>query len=203
MNKTGPKPLIGLVGGIGSGKSSVAGHFRDQGAAVIDADAIAHDVLRKPAIRDRLVPRFGNRVLDASGEIDRPRLGMIVFEDAAARRDLEAIVHPAIAEEIREEILRGQADLAITGIVLDAPLLLEVGYGSICDKIVYVDAPREVRLTRVAARGWDEAELARREAAQMPLEKKLAAADFVVDNGGTVESARTAVDEILAVMRNR
>ncbi|MEZ6234862.1 MAG: dephospho-CoA kinase [Phycisphaerales bacterium] len=178
-----PRPLvIGLVGGIGAGKSAVAKRLQTLGAVVSDSDARAKEMLDRPDVRATLREWWGDRVLDGSGAIDRKALAAIVFADPEQRKRLEALIHPLLREG-REALKRDAAADGTPIVVIDAPLLLEAGLESECDEVWFVDAPRGVRLARVrASRNWDESELDRREAAQMPLEEKRSRADRVIAN---------------------
>lgn len=185
MGKLGPKWIVGLIGGIGAGKTTVARRFAELGALVIDADKAGHEALLDPAVRATLIERFGLGILDGEGAIDRKQLGLVVFGDAAKRRALEEVVHPVIRNVFVEKIATAMADPGVPLIVLDAAVLLEAGWGDACDKVVFVDVPRARRLERLqGGRGWTEEELARREAAQLPLEEKRRRADVVLANGG-------------------
>jgi dephospho-CoA kinase len=192
------KPILGIVGSIGSGKSLVAAQLAGRGGWLIDGDALGHQALRQPEIKNQVIARFGPGVVDPQGEISRRALAAKVFVDAGQRRALEAIVFPFIKEGIAREIERGQRDAGARFIVLDAAVMLEAGWSGACDKLIFVDAPRELRLARLKQRGWDERQLASREAAQMPLEEKKRRADAVIDNGGTREEAARKVDALLA-----
>ncbi|MBL9150561.1 MAG: dephospho-CoA kinase [Phycisphaerae bacterium] len=194
-------PVIGIVGGIGSGKSAVAEAFRGLGCIVSDSDRLAHEALRDPSIRAAVVARHGRAILDDHGEIDRKALGRIVFADREARTALEALVHPYI--NTARERLFATATPTTPACVIDAPLLLEAGLGPLCDAIVFVDAPHALRLARVASRGWDEAELARREAAQWSLPKKRAASTDVVENVGDRAALVRAAEGILSRVATR
>jgi dephospho-CoA kinase len=184
-----PLPLVlGLVGGIGAGKSQVAEAFARRGARVISGDALAHAALRQPAIKELVVRRWGKRLLDDKGEIQRRLLADVVFADASERRALEAIVHPWIKERIRAEVEAARADAMVRLIVLDAAVMLEAGWHDVCDQLVFIEAPREVRLRRVAEqRGWTVQEVEAREAAQLPLTAKAAHADHTLDNSTSLE----------------
>lgn len=193
----GSKPMVGLIGAIGAGKSTVADRLRTLGATVIDADGTGHDVLRIPSVRDQLTQAFGPRILGADQEVDRKVLGSIVFAEASERARLESIVHPAMLEEFRRLISSAWADPSVPMIVLDAAILLEVGWDQVCDRIVFVDAPRETRLDRlVQNRGWSEEELDRRERAQWSNERKKARADVIIENVGTKEECQQKVDRL-------
>lgn len=179
----GSKPIIGLVGGIGSGKSSVAAALEREGALIIDADAMARAALDRPEVLAKLVEWWGPDVIDSHGRADRRQIAARVFDDDVERRRLEAVVHPIVAAGRDQMIAEARANPNVRAIVLDVPLLLEVGMADLCDRIVFVRAPRELRLKRLAAsRGWDEAELARREKKQWPLDRKLQFAHDILDN---------------------
>ena len=198
----GPIPVIGLVGGIGAGKSLAASSLAEKGLLVLDADAVGHALLAQRPARDRVVDRFGPAVLKANEEgvegaepeVDRAALGRIVFADPVARRDLEAILHPAMRKTFGRAIDRAGRN-GQPGVVLDAAILYEAGWNSLCDAVLFVDAPREARLPRLAAsRGWSADDLDARERAQAPLDEKRGRADQVLDNAGTPEAFREAVD---------
>jgi dephospho-CoA kinase len=190
--------VIGLIGGIGSGKSRVAAAFARRGGRVIDADRIGHEALRQPELRARVVEAFGTEVLAPCGEVNRRQLAARVFGDPQRRRTLEAIVFPWIGKRIREEIEQAQADPAVRLIVLDAAVMLEAGWNNVCDRLIYVHAPRAVRLKRLAEqRGWNEKEVEARESAQLSLNEKASRADFVVDNSGLPELMESQVDALL------
>ncbi len=195
-----PKPVVGLVGGIGSGKSRVAALFRERGGRVIAGDDLGHEALRQPAIRARITARWGKELLDDTGAINRRRLAVIVFADAAQRHALEAIVHPWIKQRMREEVATAQADPPVRFVVVDAAILLEAGWNDLCDRLVFVDAPPEVRRQRIAdQRGWTADEVAARELAQLPLTAKAVRADYTLLNGGSLESLKQNVDDLLQV----
>ena len=192
------KPVIGLLGGIGSGKSRVAAAFARHGARVIDADRIGHDALRDPDVIRQIIERWGAGLLDEKGEIARRSLGQIVFADDAERRALEAIVHPWIGRQAHGEITAAKNDSEVKFILLDAAIMLEAGWKGVCDKLIFVDTPRSLRLERVARqRGWTAEDVATREQAQMPLSAKKAHADYVLDNSGTLEHLERQVTDLL------
>jgi dephospho-CoA kinase len=194
------------VGGVGSGKSSVAraaAEIRSSNRissesvprsdlVIISGDSAGHDVLREAEVRRQLGERFGPSILDEKGEIIRPVLGGLVFgeEREQARHDLESIVHPKIRQRLEQQIREARFDSEVRAILLDAAILLESGWSDVCDAVVFVDTPKSERLKRVAAsRGWSEDQLARREASQWPVEKKKAASDFVIKNEGDLQAA--------------
>ncbi|MBN9120758.1 MAG: dephospho-CoA kinase [Planctomycetes bacterium] len=181
--KHGPKPVVGLIGAIGAGKSTVGRCLAARGGHVIDADALGHEALRQPEIVAALVNRWGGRVRKPDGSLDRREIGRIVFGDAAERNALERTVFPYIGDRTQREIAAAQANPDVAFVVLDAAVLLEAGWGDVVDRLVYVDAPRAARLARLATRsGWGEDELAAREAAQWSADVKKARADAVVVN---------------------
>jgi dephospho-CoA kinase len=198
-----PSPLVvGLVGGIGAGKSQVAEAFARRGARVISGDALAHAALREPTIKELVVGRWGQILLDAKGEIQRPLLADVVFADADERRALEAMVHPWIKERIRIEVEAARADTMIRLIVLDAAVMLEAGWHDVCDHLVFIEAPREVRLQRVAEqRGWTVQEVEAREAAQLPLTAKAAHADHTLDNSTSLERLDNQVADLVRLWK--
>jgi dephospho-CoA kinase len=197
-------PIVGIIGGVGSGKSTLARelmrHWRVQ---LVNADAAGHAALEAPAVQQALREAFGDDVFDAAGRVSRPRLATLVFGDdpqcIAARRRLEAIVHPPIRRQLERDIARARSEGSCDLVVLDAAVMLEAGWSDLCDAIVFVDVPRPVRVERVLRnRGWNDNELARREASQWPLERKRTAADFVVSNAGDVRDAGRELVEFLS-----
>ena len=196
--KHGPKPVIGLVGAIGAGKSTASKCFAARGGHVIDADALGHEALRQPEVIAALTKLWGEGIRKPDGTLDRREIGRIVFADPAARNALEAAVFPYIGERTRQEISVAQANPAVAFVVLDSAVLLEAGWGEMVDRLVYVDAPREARVARLAARsGWTEDDLTAREAAQWPAEKKLARADGVLVNDDGPAELQHQVDWLL------
>lgn len=192
------KPVIGLVGGIGSGKSRVAAEFAKCGARVIHADQLGHEALRQPEIRNELVRRWGREILDDKGEIARRKVARIVFEMDQERKALESLVHPYIGRRIREEIDAANADPAVKLVVLDAAIMLETGWAEVCDRVVYVHAPRAARLRRLAdQRGWSAKEVEAREEAQLSLTEKASRANSAIDNSESPERLAQQVAELL------
>jgi dephospho-CoA kinase len=201
-------PVIGLVGGVGSGKSSIArGAGENRNVAVIDADAFGHAVLRDPDVKARIRDVFGDSVLDSQGEVDRGALGARVFGDDAEarsrRHQLEQIVHP----RIREAVFAGIQDACAgprppDAVLLDAALLLEAGWKDECDAVVFIDTNEQERLKRVqATRGWDARELQRRELSQLDLQVKRDAADFVIDNSQSLPQSIHELQDIIDQVR--
>ncbi len=186
---------MGLTGGVASGKSTVAGLLADLGAVVVDADRLAREVVEPgtPGLA-AVVDEFGDRVLSADGTLDRQALGAVVFADEAARRRLEAILHPLIRARGAElEEAAGPGAL----VVHDIPLLVETGQADRFDAVVVVDVPVETQVARmVADRGWSREDAAARVAAQASREERRAVATYVVENTGTREDLRDRVAEV-------
>lgn len=194
-------PVIGIAGGIGSGKSSVARHLASLGALVSDSDAQIREALQTQPVRDELRRWWGQRVFDESGRIDRSAVARIVFADPRERERLEALLHP-YALRARERVIEQGEREGAPCVVIDAPLLFEAGLDAGCDAIIFVDTPREIRLQRLrATRGWDEQELDRREKAQLPLEQKRARSEYTLVNEGDEAALREQVRHTLALIR--
>lgn len=191
--------VIGLLGGIGSGKTLVAHQLAELGACMLDADQAGHEVLELPEVKQAVLGRWGSRVVLPDGRIDRHRLAEIVFspsgEGVAHRRFLEQLTHPRIARRLVDEAKR-RAREGLRVAVLDAPLLLEAGWDKLCDILVFVEAPQPVRLARVQARGWSAEELADRESAQESLDAKRRRADWVIDNSGSPQHTRAQIVQL-------
>jgi dephospho-CoA kinase len=196
--------VCGLTGGIAAGKSTVAGRLAERGAAVIDADGLAREVVEPGTSGLRaVVERFGRSVVSDTGDLDRAALGRIVFTDPGARADLEAIIHPAVRELSARRMAEAVSDEPERVVVYDVPLLVESRGAGDFDVVVVVDAPRETRLRRlVELRGMTETEAERRLDAQAPDDVRLAVADLVVDAGGTLEDTRRASDELYDRLRS-
>ena len=189
--------VIGVFGGIASGKSFVTRELARLGASVLDADQIGHEVLCQPQVEAAARVRWGNAIFDDQGRIDRRRLARIVFapppEGPVERTYLERLTHPEIALAMEQALGR----LACEGVrvaVLDAPLLFEAGWDRFCNGFLLVDAPQEQRLARAKSRGWSEEEFAARQRAQAPLDSKRNRAEVVIDNSGSPEQTRNEVE---------
>jgi len=194
--------ILGLAGGVGSGKSAVARILGELGYVVSDSDAGARAVLERAHVIEELVAAFGDGVLDGEGKPDRRAIADAVFGNEAKRKQLESIVHPRLHEERTALIESARAEHA-AGVVIDAPLLFEAGVDTECDAVIFVDTPREIRLRRVVeGRGWSEAELARREAAQMPLGEKRDRSGAVVANDGDLADLRARVVSALETLKH-
>ena len=196
-------PIIGLAGGIGSGKSAVADILARLGCVVCNADDLAREALRQREIRDEIVRWWGRGVLDDAGEIDRGAVAAIVFSRPEERERLESLVHPWV--QARRKTLFEQAPADASALVIDAPLLFEAGLDAECNAVIFVEADRGTRLARVAdGRGWDEQTLGRREDSQLPLDEKRARSDYVVSNNGDLRALSRQVHRTLnEIVQNR
>jgi len=196
------KPVIGLVGAIGSGKSLVAEELVKSGGFLIAADQFGHEALRQPQNIDNVKARWGQEVVEADGSISRRRLGARVFADSQERRELEAIVFPFIERRIEEERQRAQQDGGARFIVFDAAVMLEAGWDRICDWLLFIHCLRPVRLQRLCkSRGLAANEVATRENAQWPLLEKLLRSDDLIDNSGTADRTRRSVQRLLRFLK--
>jgi dephospho-CoA kinase len=190
---------IGLVGGVASGKSLVAKMLVELGAGLLDADRTGHAVLAEdPAVQRELHARWGDAVFAPDGSVNRRAIAQRVFASGGTaeldRRFLEDLLH----HRIRRRLLQMKDQFAAEGrpaVVLDAPILLEAGWGPMCDILLMVDVPREIRLKRALSRGWTEEEFNGREAAQWPVDDKRREAHFMIPNDGSAENLRQAVRE--------
>jgi len=189
--------VLGVTGGIGAGKSTVARLLGERGARVIDADAVVRELYGKGDLANAIASRFGPGVLRESGAVDRVALGALVFDDAEARRDLEDLVHPAVRAAINARLDAWRSE-GFPGIaVVDAALLVEAAGAYPLDRLLVVAADEAVRLARLEERGMPEAEARRRIAAQIGDAERNAAADRVIRNDGTREELEAAVDSVL------
>jgi dephospho-CoA kinase len=193
--------MVGLTGGIGAGKSTVAGMLAARGVVVIDADAIAREVVEPgtPTLA-KLVERFGPEILHADGSLDRPALAAVAFVDDETRKELEAITHPAIGEEFLRRVAAAPADAVV---VHDVPLLVESKRGFEYACVIVVEAPLEVRLDRLEARGVPRDDARRRIDLQASDEDRRKVATWVVDNGAGLDDLERQVDEIWADLERR
>jgi len=194
--------ILGLTGGIATGKSTVTGMLRERGIPVIDADQIARDVVEpgKPAY-EAIVAHFGREILLADGQIDRKKLGEIVFSDESERQKLNAIVHPEVRRVMREEAEAAEKNGASI-VFMDIPLLFESKLQHMVDKIVVVYAPAHMQLARMMERDeMQEEQAQKRLRAQLPIDQKKAEADFLIDNSRSREEAERQVEEMLSAIR--
>jgi dephospho-CoA kinase len=190
--------ILGLLGGVASGKSLVSRQLAELGAVVLDADRAGHEALRLPCVEAAARQRWGDAVFGPDGHVDRSQLARIVFapppQGPKERKFLEDLTHPEIGRRLaaQAEAVKAVAPLA----VLDAALILEAGWDKLCDYFAFVDVPREVRLVRALQRGWTEGDFAAREAAQESLDSKRARADVILDNSGSAEHTQVQVQRL-------
>jgi len=204
MSSSAKKPIIGIMGGIGSGKSTVAAEFCKLGCKTISADKIAHTLLEEPFIREKIVACFGNDILDTSGNIDHRRLADIVFSDIDKLSELNSIVHPPVLLRVEQLIEEYNGQKEVKAIVLDMPLLLEVGWHKRCDRLIFVDCSEDLRQERAKKSNFfDENWIKIREKFQISLDKKASIADNTVNNNsGFAILAKQVADVFSAIMCN-
>jgi dephospho-CoA kinase len=196
--------IVGIAGGIGSGKSAAANALADLGFLVVDSDAQAKAVLQRAEVRDQLVSWWGESILTPDRSVDRAKVAAIIFNAPAERARLEALVHPLIKASRAELVAAARAgteggkDKTFRGVVVDAPLLFEAGVDAECDAVIFVDTPRAARLARVReTRNWDEAELTRREQAQLSLEEKKSRSQHIITNDADLATLRARVAQLV------
>jgi len=200
MRKGGKKPVIGILGGICSGKSTVAGEFAKLGCKVIDADRIAHELLQEKAVREKIVGLFGQAILDSAGQIDHRKLADVVFTDAEKLSSLNRITHPFVLERAEELISQYNQQSQVKAIVLDMPLLVEVGWAERCDKLLFVDCRQELRADRAKKMGiFDENKIKIRENFQISLDKKVDIADNAINNNSDFSAL---VSQVVSIFSN-
>ena len=187
---------IGVTGGLGTGKSTVVRMFGELGAEVMDADAIAHEVMEPKRVAwRRIVKRFGEGVLLEDQTIDRRRLAAVVFNDAGARRELEAIIHPQVLQEIQRRLGQWKRR-RVKAAVVEVPLLFETQSQGMVDAVVVVTAPPEAQRQRLLKKGFEPDDVDKRIAAQASQSAKAALADYQVDNAGSIEQTRRQVRDV-------
>jgi len=227
--------ILGIIGGIASGKSAVTHRLGQLGAEVLDADKAAHEVLQQKEIRQALVDQWGSAILDSQGKIDRAAIADLIFSGISAnpesitqqRQFLENLIHPVIYRQFMERIVafqsahqlqqtqrfqqtqqfqgiieqeiepeNGPQEHSSTVVALDAPLLVEAGWETMCNDIIFVDCPKEIRKTRAIQRGWTAEQFEEREASQMPIEDKRKHATIQIDNRTTREKLMAKVERL-------
>ena len=196
--------VLGLTGGIGCGKSTVSQHLATLGARVLDGDRVARDIVQpgEPGLQ-RIVERFGAAMLLPDGQLDRPRLGQVIFADTQARHDLNALLHPLIRERLEEAVAQARAD-GVRVCVLDVPLLLEMPeLAASCDAVWTVECAPATQVQRIVARNGLSANDARaRIASQWPAQRRKAAATAVLDNDGTLAELHTRIAQLWQPLAN-
>jgi len=204
VGSPGKKPIIGILGGIGSGKSTVAVEFAKLGCKVIDADKIAHELLDDSVVKAKVTAVFGESILDSAGKIDHSKLADIVFVDADKLSALNNIVHPLVLARAEQLMERYNRQKQVKAIVLDMPLLVEVGWAKRCDKLIFVDCEPQLRAIRTKKLSFfDENQLRIREKFQISLDSKAGLVDNIIDNNsGFSELARQVADIFSHIVDN-
>jgi dephospho-CoA kinase len=198
------KPIIGILGGIASGKSTVAAEFAKLGCKVIDADKIVHELLQKTVVKDKVIGLFGQAILDSAGKIDHRKLAEVVFTDADKLSSLNKIIHPLVLERTEELVELYNRQGGIKAIVLDMPLLAEVGWAERCDKLIFVDCKPKLRIERAKKmRGLDENQIKIRENFQISLDNKATIADNSIDNNSDFQALVRQVFDVFSYIVNK
>lgn len=205
MDNSVKKPVIGILGGIASGKSAVAQEFGKLGCAVIDADRIAHEILDEPSVKKIVTSVFGNDILNPAGKVDRKKLADIVFVNPDKLSMLNNILHPVVLRQAERLIEQFNRQPEIKAIVLDMPLLMEVGWHKRCDKLIFIDCQRQLRAKRAKKAGLcDEKQLKIRENLQISLDNKVAIADnLIYNNSDPSVLVRQVADIFSGITNNR
>ena len=204
VRKRHKKLVIGILGGIASGKSTVAAQFGKLGCGVIDADQIAHKLLDEPDIREKIISIFRTGVLDKDGRIDRHKLAQAAFSRKEDISKLTNILHPPVIAEVERQVQQLQEDTTVKAIVLDMPLLAEVGWDKRCDTLVFVQCDEKKRVKRAGKMGvFGPDELKKRENFQISLDRKARIAENTVDNNSDLSALARQVAEIFPkIVRN-
>jgi dephospho-CoA kinase len=204
MDNSVRQPVIGILGGIGSGKSAVAAEFAKLGCAVIDADKIAHELLDEPSVKKEVICSFSQAILDHTGKINRKKLADAVFADGDKLLTLNRILHPLVLAQVERLIERYNRQQQVKAIVLDMPLLVEVGWDKRCDKLIFVNCNPQIRLKRAKKMGvLGENQLKVRENFQISLDKKATIADNTIDNNSGFSALARQVADIFSYIVNR
>lgn len=188
--------ILGILGGIGSGKSTVTAMFAALGAQTLDADTIAHDLIEKEEAKSKLREWWGDEVIDAEGKVDRTKVAEKVFSDAAELVRLNKLIHPEVRNRIEKDIgefmeEHGDEEKLL---VLDVPLLASSTLRDCCDEIIFVNSDESLRQSRTSARGWSSQDLKQREASQVPENDKKKLAGFIINNSGSLDETRQQVE---------
>jgi dephospho-CoA kinase len=192
------KPVIGILGGIASGKSTVAAEFAKLGCKVINADKLAHELLREPAVKEKIIGLFGRGVLNSAGEIDHKKLAEVVFTDAEKLSLLNDIIHPLVLQKAEKLIEEYGHQNQVKAIVLDMPLLVEVGWDKRCDKLIFINCEKKLRLKRAKKLDFDENQVKIRENFQISLDNKARVADNTIDNNSDFSVLTRQVKDIFS-----
>jgi dephospho-CoA kinase len=191
------------LGGVASGKSTVAAEFAKLGCKIIDADQIAHELLEREDVKDKVASIFGEGILDSAGKIDREKLGAIVFVDGDKLSTLNEIIHPLVLARVEQLIGQYEQENEVNAVILDMPLLVEVGWAERCDNLIFVDCRRELRVDRAKKIGiMSENQLKIRENFQISLDRKAAIADNMVDNNSGLSGLDKQIVDIFSHIVN-
>lgn len=194
------KCVLGLTGGIGSGKTTVLSMIKKMGVHVIDSDTIVHNELKNnQSLLKKIRKKFGPSVFERNGTLNRKSLGHVVFRSTKDRRYLEKLIHPLVRDRIQKDLKKNKSRLS----VVDVPLLYESGWNHQFDAVIVVAASQKNRILRLKKRGLSLAEIKRRLAAQMPLEKKLKKADFVIDNNHSLKETKEQIQNLFHELRSK
>lgn len=191
--------VIGILGGIGAGKSTVTRLLVERGAEAVDADRMAHEVLHSERLRPDLERLWGAQVFGADGAVDHQWLAARVFRNPEERQQLEGLIHPEVRDRIESRVasFRAQRDHGTRLLVLDIPLLASSPLRALCDELLFVEAPSSVRVERTRPRGWSDDELTRREGSQVSTDEKRRMATAHVDNSGSLDETTRQIDELV------
>jgi len=201
VGNTQKKPVIGILGGICAGKSTVATEFAKLGCKVIDADKIAHELLGENAVRDKIIRFFGQTILGQENKIDRKKLAEIVFSNEQKLSLLNGIIHPFVLDRTEELIKQYQLKSNVPAIVLDMPLLVEVGWQNRCEHLIFVDCDKKTRLERAKKTGiFEENQIKIRENFQISLDNKRALADNSINNNSGLSALVRQVIDIFSTI---
>jgi len=198
VGNIGEKPVVGILGGIGSGKSTVAAEFAKLGCKVIDADKIAHELLDEPTVKEKIVSLFGPDVLDSTEKIDHEKLAEVVFADDEKLSSLNRIIHPLVLQRTEELVEQYNHQNQVKAIVLDMPLLVEVGWHKRCDKLIFVDCRQKLRLDRAKKMGFEKKQVKIRENFQISLDNKESLADNTIENNSDLSAIAKQVTGIFS-----
>jgi dephospho-CoA kinase len=194
----GKKPIIGILGGIGSGKSTVAAEFAKLGCCLIDADKIAHELLNEPQVREQVVALLGPGVLNSQGNIERSKIAKIVFKNNEKLSRLNKIIHPQVLQKTEELIEKYNKENQCKAIVLDMPLLVEVGWEKRCDRLIFIDCDDKIRENRVKNKDFEKNHIKNRENFQISLDKKNAIADNTINNNSDFSALVRQIADIFS-----
>ena len=197
--KHSKKKIIGITGGIASGKTTVAAEFEKLGCAVIDADKIAHQLLKNEKIKQKIIDLFGKKLLNTDGKIDHKKLADIVFDNPEKLKALNNLLHPVVLAQAEQLIVQYESNRAVKAIVIDMPLLIEVGWKKKCNRVIFVDCEEKKRLKRAQNKGFfEKKQLKNRENLQISLDIKRNLAENIIDNNKDFSSLKKQVAEIFS-----